>query len=275
MKKEETQNTLTEEKKKSKKGLIIFVISILLIAVAAVVTIFVIKNYFGFGELESGIKIKTKWGKKYYKELKNIDMKKIQERYLNMKVEDIEEIEVAFLHGYNTKYPLMVINFENSGKKYTFVYAINHNTSKEEINTSAYNEPMDLQVIYDAEVGGFDRSLTWTIDEGESKGVREYFTFRYLAHSYLPSSLIVYQKNDKSDVYEKYDVTDKVIDKANFTYNLKKDSNKDLAKKINDAIDKVKFLEDYFTDEEIAAIKKAAENKKIEIVEGKNKTTDS
>lgn len=280
MKKEETQNTVTVEKKKSKKGTIIGIIIGIIFFLLLVGGIFYMLYRLGIGPIASdGVSVKTKWGRKYYKELKSLDMKKVQERFLDMKYEDIEEVEVSFLHGYNTKYPTMLINFVNNNKTYNYVVSINHNSSKEELMRDTFNDKFKLNIIYDSNVGGFDRTFNWLIDEGEYKGVREYYTFRYLARSYLPSSLIVYQKDDKTDTYEMYDVTDMVdatrANKTKFTYNLKKDSDKELAKKINKAIDQVEYLEDLFTDEQIKEIKKAVENKKIKIVEGKNKSTSS
>ncbi|MBR5662437.1 MAG: hypothetical protein IKX00_02155 [Bacilli bacterium] len=276
MKKDETQNTFKEEKKSGKKKIIIGIILFLLLIGLIIYMLYRL----GIGPTaKDSVTIKTKWGRKYYKELKNLDMKKIQEEFFNIEYEDVDEVEVYFLHGYNTKYPLMMIDFVNHNKTYHRIVAINHNTSKEDFLYNGFNSDFGLKIVYDAEVGGLDRTFNWTLNEGEYKGVREYYTFRYLARSYLPSSLIVFQKNDKSDVYKMYDVTDKVdikrANKAKFTYNLKKDSDKDLAKKINKAIDEVEYLEDLFTDEELAAIKKEAENKKIEIEEGKNKSTSS
>ena len=277
MKKEETQTLNAEEKKKSKKGLIIIGIILFLLLIGLALFLLYKLNV---GPLaKSNTTIKTKWGRKYYKELKSLDMKKVQERFLDMKVEDIEEVEVSFLHGYNTKYPTMVVNFVNNNETHSYVVSINHNDPKEGLLRDAFNSKFSLRVVYDDHVGGFDRTFKWLIDEGEYKGSREYFTLGYLARSYLPSSLIVYPKNDQKDLYEMYDVTDRVdekrANKTKFTYNLKKDSEEDLAKKVNKAIDQVEYLADLFTDDEIAAIKKEVQNKKIEVEEGKSKSTST
>ncbi len=123
--------------KKSKKGLIgIILVFIILIAI---VSIFIIKY------LDQEEPIDEVWGQKYYVYLKGIknDNKK-KEAGLPEKLDDAK---IGFHQITGQKNPIMVITYEQNDDTYSNVYYI----EEEKVNVLVYNEPTDIEFLYNIE----------------------------------------------------------------------------------------------------------------------------